>query len=248
MEEKLTENNNVIFETMDEFYENMPKIYSEKDLNLLKMRLEGRSNKEISNLLNLQYTKVLSDIKKIVRELPEISEAEQFSESYTNYYVTKDQFLTYCINDGRVYEILSLKYKKGLTKFPTKKFTKKLNVQYENNSVIFETMDEFYENMPKIYLEKDLNLLKMTLEGHSNKEISNLLNLQYTNILSGKRKLVRELPKIIEVDQFVELYTNYYITKDQFLTYCLNDGRVYEFLRLRYKKGLIKGSLSTVVG
>ena len=80
----------------------------------------------------------------------------------------------------------------------------------------------------------------MRLEGHSNKEISNLLNLQYTNIISGKRKLVRELPKIIEVDQFVELYTNYYITKDQFLTYCINDGRVYEFLRLRYKKGLIK--------
>ena len=64
MEEKLTENNNVIFETMDEFYENLPKIYSEKDFNLLKMRLEGHSNKEISNLLNLQYTNVLSDIKK----------------------------------------------------------------------------------------------------------------------------------------------------------------------------------------
>ena len=240
MEEKLTENNNVIFETMDEFYEKMPKIYSEKDLNLLKMRLEGRSNKEISNLLNLQYTNVLSDIKKIVRELPEISEAEQFSELYTNYYVTKDQFLTYCINDGRVYEILSLKYKKGLTKFPTKKFTKKLNVQCENNSVIFETMDAFYEKMPKIYSEKDLNLLKMRLDGHSNKEISNLLNLQYTNILSGIRKLVRELPKIIEVDQFVELYTNYYITKDQFLTYCVNDGRVYEILSLKYKKGLTK--------
>lgn len=74
----------------------------------------------------------------------------------------------------------------------------------ENNNVIFETMDEFYEEMPKIYSEKDLNLLKMRLEGHSNKEISNLLNLQYTNIISGKRKLVRELPKIIEVDQFVD--------------------------------------------
>jgi len=108
------------------------KIYSEKDLNLLKMRLDGHSNKEISNLLNLQYTNILSGIRKLVRELPKIIEVDQFVELYTNYYITKDQFLTYCVNDGRVYEILSLKYKKGLTKFPTREFKKESNEEFEN--------------------------------------------------------------------------------------------------------------------
>lgn len=84
-----------------------------KNKDYLILRIKGKTLQEIGDVFGVTRERVRQVLKKIVREMPHINEIERYRDFFTNYRISKDLFINVIYSDGRVYELLSLLYKKG---------------------------------------------------------------------------------------------------------------------------------------
>lgn len=80
----------------------------------LILRMQGKTLQEIGDVYGISRERVRQVIQKIVEKMPYINEVEKYHEFYTNYSISKNQFINVFCPDGRIYELLSLLYKKGI--------------------------------------------------------------------------------------------------------------------------------------
>lgn len=85
-----------------------------KNKDYLILRIKGKTLQEIGDAFGVSRERVRQILQKISREMPHISEIEKYREFFTKYRITKDLFVNVFYSDGRVYELLSLLYKKGV--------------------------------------------------------------------------------------------------------------------------------------
>ena len=84
-----------------------------KNKGYLILRIKGKTLQEIGDVFGVTRERVRQVLKNIVREMPHINEIERYRDFFTNYRISKDLFINVIYSDGRVYELLSLLYKKG---------------------------------------------------------------------------------------------------------------------------------------
>lgn len=94
--------------TLDEFLllDINNKSYFEK-------RISGKTLQEIGDEFGVSRERVRQVLKRFVSNLPRIVEVEEYSSLFTEYDISLQVFKDYFCSDGRVYELLSLLYKKG---------------------------------------------------------------------------------------------------------------------------------------
>lgn len=83
------------------------------DKNYLLLRIQGKTLQEIGGIHGVTKERARQKINKIISKMPEIHEIEEFKDIYSKYRISKDIFVNVFHSDERVYEILSLLYKKG---------------------------------------------------------------------------------------------------------------------------------------
>lgn len=81
--------------------------------NYLLLRIQGKTLQEIGEIHGVSKERARQKINKIISKMPEIHEIEEFRDIYSKYRISKDIFVNVFHSDERVYEILSLLYKKG---------------------------------------------------------------------------------------------------------------------------------------
>lgn len=81
--------------------------------NYLLLRIQGKTLQEIGEIHGVSKERARQKINKIISKMPEIHEIEEFRDIYSKYRISKDIFVNVFHSDERVYEILSILYKKG---------------------------------------------------------------------------------------------------------------------------------------
>ena len=76
-------------------------------------RISGKTLREIGDEFGVSRERVRQVLKRFVSNLPRIVEVEEYSSLFTEYDISLQVFKDYFCSDGRVYELLSLLYKKG---------------------------------------------------------------------------------------------------------------------------------------
>ena len=84
-----------------------------KRKDILLLRLEGKSLKEIGDKFGISRERVRQIVSKIVNKMPSIYEVQKYSEIFSKYMISKEIFINIFCSDGRVYELLTLVSKKG---------------------------------------------------------------------------------------------------------------------------------------
>ena len=90
--------------------------YLSSDFNrkeILLLRLEGKSLKEVGDEFGITRERVRQIVNKIVNTMPSIYEVQKYSEVFSKYMISKEIFINIFCSDGRVYELLTLVSKKG---------------------------------------------------------------------------------------------------------------------------------------
>lgn len=90
--------------------------YLSSDFNrkeILLLRLEGKSLKEVGDEFGITRERVRQIVNKIVNTMPSIYEVQKYSEVFSKYMISKEIFINVFCSDGRVYELLTLVSKKG---------------------------------------------------------------------------------------------------------------------------------------
>lgn len=80
---------------------------------ILLLRLEGKSLKEVGDEFGITRERVRQIVNKIVNKMPSIYEVKKYSEVFSKYIISKEIFINVFCSDGRVYELLTLVSKKG---------------------------------------------------------------------------------------------------------------------------------------
>lgn len=81
--------------------------------NYLLLRIQGKTLQEIGEIHGVTKERARQKINKIINKMPDIQEIEEFKDIYSKYRISKDIFVNVFHSDERVYEILSILYKKG---------------------------------------------------------------------------------------------------------------------------------------
>lgn len=90
--------------------------YLSSDFNrkeILLLRLEGKSLKEVGDEFGITRERVRQIVNKTVNTMPSIYEVQKYSEVFSKYMISKEIFINIFCSDGRVYELLTLVSKKG---------------------------------------------------------------------------------------------------------------------------------------
>lgn len=76
-------------------------------------RLEGQTLQEIGDSNGVSRERARQILSRIVSNLPNIKEINEFKELYTEYDISKEAFIDFFCKDSRIYELLSLIFKRG---------------------------------------------------------------------------------------------------------------------------------------
>lgn len=184
--------------TLDEFllFDIDNKSYFEK-------RLSGKTLQEIGDEFGISRERVRQVLKRFVFNLPRIVEVEEYSSLFTEYDISSQVFNDYFCSDGRVYELLSLLYKKGdkdiAHKIANGNFTDKQKQSFLHDSKLYLTSHGLKnltrENAVIEVLYKNRNLQKYfgfeELFYLYGEEIQGNSKLTFTSVESFKNQLER---------------------------------------------------------
>ncbi|HFU4115981.1 TPA: sigma factor-like helix-turn-helix DNA-binding protein [Streptococcus suis] len=84
---------------------------------------------------------------------------------------------------------------------------------------------------------KDNELFELRLSGLTLQEIGDRYGLTRERVRQRLNKVISQLPKLIELEQFRNIFCQFFISKNLFVEIFHKDGRVYELLSLVYSKG-----------
>ena len=87
-----------------------------------------------------------------------------------------------------------------------------------------------------ILKEKEITILEKRLDGYTLEEIGKFLDLTRERVRQLEARGLKELPRCDE-DKYKRLFETYYISKEDFCKFFLNDEKVYNYLCIRYKRG-----------
>lgn len=76
-------------------------------------RLEGQTLQEIGDSNGVSRERARQILSRIVSNLPNIKEINEFKALYTGYDISKEAFIDFFCKDSRIYELLSLIFKRG---------------------------------------------------------------------------------------------------------------------------------------
>lgn len=76
-------------------------------------RLDGQTLQEIGDSNGISKERVRQILNRIVSNLPNIKEINEFKDIYTGYDISKEAFIDFFCKDSRIYELLSLIFKRG---------------------------------------------------------------------------------------------------------------------------------------
>lgn len=116
---------------------------------LLK-RLDGQTLQEIGDSNGISRERVRQILNRIILNLPNIKEINEFKELYTGYDISKEAFIDFFCKDSRIYELLSLIFKRG------KQDITELIVDgdYDNNQV-----QTFLNNSKRLLIDGEVQAL-----------------------------------------------------------------------------------------
>lgn len=116
---------------------------------LLK-RLDGQTLQEIGDGNGISRERVRQILNRIILNLPNIKEINEFEELYTGYDISKEAFIVFFCKDSRIYELLSLIFKRG------KQDITELIVDgdYDNNQV-----QTFLNNSKRLLIDGEVQAL-----------------------------------------------------------------------------------------
>lgn len=130
--------------------------------------------------------------------------------------------------------INSLNFKDELIKLfeINKEFYIKYCQKKKNDCSISFTLEE--------YLKLDFpnkDFFKLKLEGFTLQEIGNQFGITRERVRQKINKIIKEIPNIVESEKYQDIFTKCNISKDIFTRVFNEDGTVFEFLSLLYKRG-----------
>lgn len=143
-------------------------------------RISGKTLREIGDEFGVSQEWVRLVLKRIVPNLPRIVEVEEYSSLFTEYDISLQVFKDYFCSDGRVYELLSLLYRKG-----DKDIAHKI------------ASGNFTDDQKKLFLHDS----KLYLTSHGLKELTRenaVIDVLYKN---------RDLQKYLNAEELFYLYS-----------------------------------------
>lgn len=203
-------------------------------MNLFKKEFHMGNNLQVlkKNVVLLSLFKM----KKIQKE--EIDKMKQFKifKFFQDIFQDEDDLL----------KILEQLLEESFIQFSENTFYFLSNIYYKTEFVNTskkdsEIMDDHKEEIPLVELLKsnfkDKELLLLRLQGNTLEEIGVLYNVSRERIRQRQTRVLKNIPRVSEVNKYKEIFCQYNLTKDDFILLFNEDGKVFEFLNLILKKG-----------